>query len=91
MSTSLRNETEFAQLMSRYEGTNTLAQSYAILGAAEGESLGEIKQKYRKLAMQYHPDRVQSQGLTPELAASAEERFKEIQNAFDQVEKHLSR
>lgn len=84
-------ENEYRQLLARYEGTNTLEQSYAILGAEESESLQEIKKKYRKLAMQYHPDRIQSQGLTPELAESAEARFKEIQNAFDQIEKHLSR
>ncbi len=84
-------ENEYAQLTARYSGTNTLAQSYAILGAEDGESLPDIKRKYRRLAMQYHPDRIQAQGMTPELADAAEARFKEIQNAFDQLEKHLSR
>jgi len=40
--------------------------------------------------MEYHPDRVQSNGVAPELALLAEERFKEIQHAFDVVEKHLA-
>jgi len=39
--------------------------------------------------MEYHPDRIQSQGLPPELAAAAESKFKDIQNAYDEVEKHV--
>ncbi len=80
---------EYEQLKARYSGTNNLKQSYEILGASEEESLADIKRKYRKLAMEYHPDRVQSRGVSPEFAANAEERFKDIQHAYDVVEKHL--
>lgn len=61
--------------------------SYRILGASPDETLREIKKRYRRLAMEHHPDRVQSQGLSPELAALAEGRFKEIQHAWDVIEK----
>ena len=40
--------------------------------------------------MEHHPDRVQAQGLSPEFAKNAEERFKEIQHAWDLVEKARS-
>jgi len=81
---------EYAQLKARYSGANDLQTCYQILGAKEGETLAEIKKKYRRLAMDYHPDRVASQGVSPELAAAAEDRFKEIQHAFDVIERHLS-
>jgi len=47
---------------------------YEVLGVSRDASLDEIKAAYRKLALQYHPDRNKS----PE----AEERFKEISEAY---------
>jgi len=81
---------EYQQIKARYSSTNDLNKCYGILGANLGESLRDIKKKYRRLAMEYHPDRVQSNGVAPELALLSEERFKEIQHAFDVVEKHLA-
>ena len=81
---------EYEQLKARYSSVNDLHRCYEVLGAAQGETLSEIKKKYRRLAMNYHPDRVQSRGVPPELAAASEDRFKEIQNAFDVIEKHLN-
>jgi molecular chaperone DnaJ len=49
---------------------------YDVLGVDRKASAEEIKKAYRKLARQYHPDR------NPD-DASAEERFKEVQQAYD--------
>jgi molecular chaperone DnaJ len=50
---------------------------YEILGVNKNASVEEIKQAYRKLALQYHPDRV-----APEKKKEAEEKFKEISEAY---------
>ena len=49
---------------------------YDVLGVSKGASADEIKKAYRKLARQYHPDRNPGD-------KEAEQRFKEIQAAYD--------
>jgi DnaJ like chaperone protein len=58
---------------------------YAILGIDRSASPEDIKQAYRQLAGQYHPDKVMHLG--DEFKALAEKRFKEIQRAYDQLKK----
>ena len=47
---------------------------YEILGVSKSASLDEIKKAYRKLALEWHPDRNK--------AANAHEKFKEINEAY---------
>jgi molecular chaperone DnaJ len=47
---------------------------YEVLGVQKGASKDQIKDAYRKLAMQFHPDRNKDAG--------AEEKFKEISEAY---------
>jgi len=49
---------------------------YRILGVLRKASAQEIKKAYRKLAMQYHPDR------NPGKEKQANEKFKEINEAY---------
>src|SRR3954447_22688435 len=49
---------------------------YDILGLSKGASADEIKKAHRKLVRQYHPDVNKNN-------KSAEEKFKEVQEAYD--------
>jgi molecular chaperone DnaJ len=49
---------------------------YELLGVQKGASADELKKSYRKLAMQFHPDKNPGD-------AEAEKKFKEISEAYD--------
>jgi len=53
---------------------------YRILGIERNASQEEIKKAFKQLANKYHPDKVQHLG--EEFRALAEDRFKEIQEAY---------
>ncbi len=54
---------------------------YEVLGLQRGASRDEVKSAYRKLAKKYHPDMNQNNPLQD----LAEEKFKEIQWAYDEI------
>jgi molecular chaperone DnaJ len=53
-----------------------MSDFYSVLGVQRAASDDDIKKAYRKLAMQYHPDRNNG-------SREAEEKFKEITEAYD--------
>lgn len=56
---------------------------YEILGISPGASQKEIHSAYRKLAQQYHPDKVSHLG--EDLQEAARRKFVEIQAAYDRL------
>ncbi|WP_313344264.1 J domain-containing protein [Sedimentibacter sp.] len=54
---------------------------YEVLGLSRGASKEEVKSAYRKLAKKYHPDMNENNPLQD----LAEEKFKEIQWAYDEI------
>lgn len=54
---------------------------YKILGVDKNASKDEIKKKYRKLCLSYHPDK--QQGKSDAEKKEAEEKFKEIAEAYN--------
>ena len=59
-----------------------LSHHYAVLGLEDGASQAEIKKAYRKLAAEYHPDKVVSKGLPEDFTRFAEQKFKEINESY---------
>ncbi len=70
---------------SRTDGNTRADDPYAFLGIRRSASQEEIKKAYRKLVLQYHPDKVAHLG--DEFKALAEERFKQIQQAYQEITK----
>ncbi len=59
---------------------------YSVLGVGQNASDDEIKKAYRELARKYHPDNYQNNPL----ADLAEEKMKEINEAYDVITKQRS-
>jgi len=57
--------------------------AYEILGVPSDAPASVVKKAYRELAGKYHPDKVAHLG--EEFRVLAEERFKEIQQAYEQI------
>ena len=67
---------------SSYESTNTYTKDpYKVLGLDSSATNEEIKKAYRKLAMKYHPDKVE--GLGEEVRKNSEKQFREINEAYE--------
>lgn len=60
---------------------------YAILDCDKNDSDQHIKQQYRKLVSEYHPDKIASKGLPEEFIKFANDKFREIQEAYEMVKK----
>jgi len=77
------SNSDYERLKSKY--VKTTNKFYAILKCDENSSNEEIKKQYRKLVNEYHPDKIESKGLPEEFIKFANDKFKEIQEAYDTV------
>lgn len=68
---------------STFEAEADAEDAWAVLGLTHGASREEIKKAYRELAGKYHPDKVSHLG--DEFKVLAEERFKKVQAAYQEL------
>ena len=66
-------------------GGQSLDDAYAVLGLTKDATDDEIRKAYRKMALQYHPDRVATLG--EDVKAAAQKKFQEINEAKERIYK----
>lgn len=67
----------------RPAGPERLASAYATLGVEPGAGDAEVKRAYRRLMSQHHPDKLAARGLPESMRPVAEEKTREIREAFE--------
>jgi len=78
----------YGQQQSAVNSAQSEERFYAVLGLENGADFAAIKKAYRKLSMQYHPDKVAHLG--EEFKGVAEEKMKEINEAYDYFKKKMN-
>jgi DnaJ like chaperone protein len=58
-----------------------------VLGVSRTASDDEVKQTYRKLVREHHPDRLVAKGMPEEFVEQANQRLAAINAAYDRIEK----
>jgi DnaJ like chaperone protein len=60
---------------------------YAVLGCSRSDSDETVKKAYKSLVREYHPDTIASKGLPEEFTEFAAKKFREIQEAYENIRK----
>ena len=76
---------DFERIYSSQSGI--CSDPYQILGVSQNNPIEAIKQKWKQLAINHHPDRLISQGIPEDLIQKSSSRLKEINNAWDIIQK----
>lgn len=79
------SNSDYTRLKSKYVKQSN--PYYAVLKCDETASNEEIKKQYRKLVTEFHPDKIQAKGLPEEFIKFANDKFREIQEAYDMIRK----
>ncbi len=76
---------DFESIKAMFYSKNNTENSYKILEITKAATNDEVKKAYRKMVKKHHPDKVRHLG--EEYQEGAEEKFRQIQKAYEQIQK----
>ncbi len=65
-----------------------LNNAYKLLNVKHSDDPATIKRAYRKLMLQYHPDKLRAKGLPVEMLELATSKSQDVQKAYDIIKRH---
>ena len=75
----------FFRVQTENSEQENLETYYKILEVSPEATDQELKSAYRKKCIEFHPDKLQSKGLPPEMLAHAENEMRRINQAYDAI------
>lgn len=78
------NAADFASIRARHVVSQG-ASPYIVLGLRPDATLADVKQQYRKLVRENHPDKHIAAGVPPEMVALATRRLQAINEAYAEI------
>jgi DnaJ like chaperone protein len=79
------SQLEYEQIKALFIKKND--QAYTILGVSSQASDDEVKAAYKKLVIEYHPDKLMAKGVPEDFIKIANEKMAEINSAYDTISK----
>jgi len=79
---------QFHQGQSGKSAQSQLDNAYKVLGVSTQASEKDVKNAYRKLMSQHHPDKLVAKGLPPEMMEVAKQKTQDIQGAYELITKN---
>ncbi len=76
---------DFESIQAMFYNKNDTANAYKILEITKEATNNEVKKAYRKMVKKHHPDKVRHLG--EEYQKGAEDKFRQIQKAYEQIQK----
>ncbi|WP_044412674.1 DnaJ domain-containing protein [Thiomicrospira microaerophila] len=80
----------FEQVNGRVNQSSYQKDPYEVLGCSEEDDFAIVKQAYRQLVKQYHPDFMHSKGLDDAQIKTATEKMQAINAAFEEIKRRMS-
>jgi len=77
----------FESMMQNMQPKVSIDDAYALLGVNAGDDMNKIKNVYRKLVRQYHPDIIMSQGKSEAYMEEATAKMQELNQAYELIKK----
>ena len=77
---------EFKSIKERHSSPE-ISDPYKILGLESNANFSQVKNKYKQLIKEYHPDKLIAQGVPKELIDVANKKLSVINDAYDRIEK----
>jgi len=71
----------------RRQFVSDLSHHYAMLGLENNAEMSDVKKAYRRMVSEYHPDKVIAKGLPEDFIRFAEGKFREINEAYEAIQK----